>query len=136
MADEDLISHIIQNQFFIERLRHRFGCYVVMSGADSAGGEHIIHLTFQIMDGRNDFRFHIRHHAHLMQRQPHFIHLFGDPGGIGILRPAGQDFIPDDDQGDAIDVFVAVQGHFLFYKVRNGLYGYIGSAIRKQDIKI
>jgi hypothetical protein len=82
-----------------ERGRHRFESDVVMRRPDAAGGENIGVAGPERVQRRDDFRLDVGHDAGFAQIDAQGAQELRDIASIGILGAAGQDLVPDDEDG-------------------------------------
>jgi hypothetical protein len=80
---------------------------------DAAGGEDIIVAGAQRVHGVDDFGLDIGHHARFAQADADSVQLFRQEGQVGVLGPAGQDLVADDEQCCGHVRLRSFLGHFL-----------------------
>ena len=85
--------------------RHGIGGDVVMGGADTAGGDHIVIAGAQGVQRRHDLVEHIGHRPRLGQLHPMGPEIAGDVAQVGVAGATRQDFVADDQHGGGHPAF-------------------------------
>ena len=87
-----------------EGARHILRGDVVMRRADAAGGEEIVELGAQLVDGGDDRVGDVGDDARLAQGHADLVEADGDVVEVGVLRAAGEDLVADDQDGGGNDL--------------------------------